>query len=437
MSQCQMTNVIPRFTRSQHVTILLCHFLGVHRLCPTTIYHASRPSTSRLAHLLTSSTHLGNCLSRRTRWSQPPPPSMNPRKRQAPDTQSTCRRHKQPRLALKGYGGGTPSPSEKEGLLSRWNRFRMDFVALSADTLTVIFSSLSLIASSTNFVGLSSISEITLREPSDPQEPDSLDSSSSSTPQQISSPDVTLLCNLSTDSHHSTPSRTVVPPCNATTLQGKLMVQSTTPRPNGPILADINGRLRDLPESPPETDFACQTQSTQLVDRKAALEYIQISNQVTPTRAINRTLHSSVPSRGAPLKSERDTREPEYPHRQPCTYGSPEDADLPTSRTSHSLLKDSPFPPADSSLTSWSSVKDDVSDRPKSLHLGSSPSFGSSQRFRFSTTSSNSHPTPNSHIPPSRKSSVILRKRNRPHIHEKVVSIWTINCSMLFLLSPA
>ena len=71
---------------------------------------------------------------------------MNPRKRQAPDTQSTCRRHKQPRLALKGYGGGTPSPSEKEGLLSRWNRFRMDFVALSADTLTVIFSSLSFIA---------------------------------------------------------------------------------------------------------------------------------------------------------------------------------------------------------------------------------------------------------------------------------------------------
>lgn len=215
-------------------------------------------------------------------------------------------------------------------------------------------------------------------------------------------------------------------------------MRSTTPRPNGAILADINGRLRDLPESPPETDFACQTQNTQLVDRKAALEYIQISNQVTPTRAINRKLHSSVPSKGAPLKSERDTREPEYPHRQPCTYGRPEDADLPTSRTtSHSLLKDSPFPPADSSLTSWSSVKDDVSDRPKSLHLGSSPSFGSSQRFRFSTTSSNSHPPPNSHIPSSRKSSVILRKRNRPHIHEKVVSIWIINDSMLFLLSPA
>lgn len=66
---------------------------------------------------------------------------MNPRKRQASDT-LPIRRHKQPRLTLKGYNGGKPSPSEKEGLLSRWNRFRMDFVALSADTLTVIFSSL-------------------------------------------------------------------------------------------------------------------------------------------------------------------------------------------------------------------------------------------------------------------------------------------------------
>ena len=66
---------------------------------------------------------------------------MNPRKRQASDT-LPIRRHKQPRLTLKGYSGGKPSPSEKEGLLSRWNRFRMDFVALSADTLTVIFSSL-------------------------------------------------------------------------------------------------------------------------------------------------------------------------------------------------------------------------------------------------------------------------------------------------------
>ena len=66
---------------------------------------------------------------------------MNPRKRQASDT-LPCRRHKQPRLTLKGYSGGKPSPTEKEGLLSRWNRFRMDFVSLSADTLTVIFSSL-------------------------------------------------------------------------------------------------------------------------------------------------------------------------------------------------------------------------------------------------------------------------------------------------------
>ena len=66
---------------------------------------------------------------------------MNPRKRQASDT-LPIRRHKQPRLTLKGYSGDKPSPTEKEGLLSRWNRFRMDFVALSADTLTVIFSSL-------------------------------------------------------------------------------------------------------------------------------------------------------------------------------------------------------------------------------------------------------------------------------------------------------
>ena len=70
---------------------------------------------------------------------------MNPRKRQAPDTLS-ARRHKQPRLTLKGYSGGKPSPSEKEGLLSRWNRFRMDFVTLSADTLTCILSSLWFIA---------------------------------------------------------------------------------------------------------------------------------------------------------------------------------------------------------------------------------------------------------------------------------------------------
>jgi hypothetical protein len=70
---------------------------------------------------------------------------MNPRKRQAPDTPS-ARRHKQPRLALKGYRGGKPSPSEKEGLLSRWNRIRMDFVTLSAETLTVVLSSLWFIA---------------------------------------------------------------------------------------------------------------------------------------------------------------------------------------------------------------------------------------------------------------------------------------------------
>lgn len=70
---------------------------------------------------------------------------MNPRKRQAPDTPST-RRNKQPRLALKGYNGDKPSPSENEGLLSRWNRFRMDFIALSTDTLAVIFSSLWFIA---------------------------------------------------------------------------------------------------------------------------------------------------------------------------------------------------------------------------------------------------------------------------------------------------
>ena len=65
---------------------------------------------------------------------------MTPRKREAPDTLST-RRHKQPRLALKGYGGGTPSPSEKEGLLSRWNRLRMDCLSLSFDTLIQILSS--------------------------------------------------------------------------------------------------------------------------------------------------------------------------------------------------------------------------------------------------------------------------------------------------------
>lgn len=70
---------------------------------------------------------------------------MNPRKRQAPDNIST-RRHKQPRLALKGYDGGTPSPSEKEGLLSRWNRFRLEFYSLSVDTFTIIFSSLWFIA---------------------------------------------------------------------------------------------------------------------------------------------------------------------------------------------------------------------------------------------------------------------------------------------------
>ena len=76
---------------------------------------------------------------------------MIPRKRQAPDT-LPARRNKQPRLALKGYNGATPSPSEKEGLLSRWNRFRMDFIALSTDTLAVIFSSMCFIAHRLQFL---------------------------------------------------------------------------------------------------------------------------------------------------------------------------------------------------------------------------------------------------------------------------------------------
>lgn len=198
-------------------------------------------------------------------------------------------------------------------------------------------------------------------------------------------------------------------------------MQPTTPSPNGIILIDLNGRLCDLPESPSETKFPRRTQQTQLDDRKFTPEHIHISNQVTPTGNVNRMPHPTP--NGALLKSVQDTREVEYRHRL-------EDIDLPsTSRTtSDSLSKDSSFPPAGSSLTSWSS-KDDPSDPRKSLHLGSS-SLGSPHRFRFSTTSSNSHPPPDLHIPSSRKSSIALKRgssgqynRNRPHIHEKVVSI--------------
>lgn len=276
---------------------------------------------------------------------------------------------------------------------------------------------------STNFVDWLSHSEITLREPSNPRETESLNSSSSlnsSTPQQISSPAISPLLNGSTDSHNSRPSRTVSPPCNPTTPQRQLLVQPThtTPSPNGIILIDLN-RLSDLPESPSETKFPRQTQQTQLDDRKLTPEHI--SNQVTPTGNVNRMPYISTPN-GAPLKSVQDTREVEYRHQ-------PENVDLPsTSRTtSDSLSKDYSFPPG-GSLTSWSS-KDDPSDPRKSLHLGSS-SIGSPHGFRFSTTSSNSHPPPDLHMPSSRKSSIALKRgssgqynRNRPHIHEKVVSI--------------
>ena len=245
---------------------------------------------------------------------------------------------------------------------------------------------------------------------------------SSSAPQQISSPAISLLLNGPTDSHNFRPSRTVSPPCNAATPREQQLLAQPTTRPNGIILMDLNGRLRDLPESPSETKFPHQTQQTQLDDGKFTPEHIQFSNQVTPTGNVNRMPYPSTPNR-APLKSEQDTREPEYRHR-------PEDVDLPsTSRTtSDSLSKDSSFPPAGSSLTSWSS-KDDPSDPRKSLHLDSS-SLGSPHRFRFSTTSSHSHLPPDSHIPLSRKSSIALKRRssgqynrNRPHIHEKVVSI--------------
>lgn len=289
-------------------------------------------------------------------------------------------------------------------------------------------------ASFKKLIHLSSLSEMALRERSDPRESESPDSSNS-TSQQISLPAVRLLPNGSTDSNYSTPSRTVMPPCNATTPQGKLILKPTDFRPNGTTSTDINGHLRDLPESLPETKFSRQTQQNQLEDGNISLEHIQISNQVIPTGTVNRTPHSSTPTKRALLKSERDSREPEYRYRQPCTHKIFEDSDLPsTSRTtSHSLLKDSPFPPADSTLTSWSSVKDDLCDRTKGLQLGSSSSLGSSQTFRFSTTSSNSHPPPDSHIPSSRKSSIVLRRgtsgqynRNRPHIHERVVSRWVI-----------
>lgn len=295
-------------------------------------------------------------------------------------------------------------------------------------------------ASSTVSLHLSSLSEAPLREPSDPGELHSLNSSSSSIPQQISSPTRSLRLNEFSDSHNSRPSPNIAPPCSATT-QVQLTVQPSTPRPNGTILADINGRRRNLPKSPPGTNL---TQKTQLDDITTTLEYIQISNQITPTGSVTRTPHSSTPSKEVPLKPQMDTREPEYPHQHSLTYGRPEDTDLPsTSRTtSHSLLKDSPFPPPDSSLTSWSS-KDDIFDSTKKLHLGSSSPFGSSQRFRFSTTSSNSHPPPDSHIS-SRKSSISLRSgssgkynRNRPHIHEKVVRTSMTDGSMLFSLSLA
>ena len=196
-------------------------------------------------------------------------------------------------------------------------------------------------------------------------------------------------------------------------------MEPTTPSPDGIILIDLNGRLC---ESSSETNSPRQTQRIQLDDRKFTPEHIHISNQVTPTGDVYRMPYLSTPNE-SPLKSVQDTREVEYRHR-------PEDVDLPsTSRTtSDSLSKDSSFPPASSSLTSWSS-KDDLSDPRKSLHLSSS-SLGSPHRFRFSTTSSNSHPPPDSHIPSSRKSSIALKRgssgqynRNRPHIHEKVVSI--------------
>lgn len=284
---------------------------------------------------------------------------------------------------------------------------------------------------STNFIGLLSLSGIRLQS-TDPVEPESLNSSissSSSTPQQISSPAVSPLLNESTESHNFRSSRTVEPPCNATTPQGQLTVKAATPRPNGSVLTDLNGRLRDLPESPSETNFTRQMQQTKLDDGQFTSEH----NQVTPTGNVNRTPHSPAPNKGAPLKPAQDTREPEYRLQQSFT----EDADLPSTSTttSHSLSKDSSFPPASSSLTSWSS-KDDPSD-PTKLHVGSSPSLGTSQRFRFSTTSSNSHPPPDSHISSSRKSSMALQRessgqhnRHRPHIHEKVVSIWVINRSM-------
>ena len=289
-------------------------------------------------------------------------------------------------------------------------------------------------ASSIIFIALLSLSEIALQELSDPIESESLNSSTSSTsstPQQVSSPAVSPLLNGSANSYNSRPFRTVVSPCNATAPQGQLMERPTTPRPNGMILADLNGRLRDFPKSSSETNFARQTQQTQLDDRKFPLEHIETSKQVTPIGNIDRMPHSSIPNKRAPLKSEQDTKEPEDSHRRSFTHGGPEDADLPsTSRTtSHSLSKDSSFPPASSSLTSWS-CKDDPSDPTKSLHLASSPPLGSSPRFRFSTTSSNSHLPPDSHISSSRKYPIALIRessghynRNRPHIHEKVVSI--------------
>ncbi|KAF8971539.1 hypothetical protein BDZ97DRAFT_1753332 [Flammula alnicola] len=69
---------------------------------------------------------------------------MNPRKRQAHQPLLPIQRPKQPRLALQGYDGGAPSPSEKEGIRSRWLSFAKEFTVLLTDTFEVILPSISM-----------------------------------------------------------------------------------------------------------------------------------------------------------------------------------------------------------------------------------------------------------------------------------------------------
>lgn len=63
---------------------------------------------------------------------------MNSRKRQAPEPLLPLRFPKQPRLALVGYNGGAPSPSEKEGILSRWLKVGNEVAKLTYDTVMIL-----------------------------------------------------------------------------------------------------------------------------------------------------------------------------------------------------------------------------------------------------------------------------------------------------------